>query len=257
MSTYQEKIEAKKARYAELAEKATAASIEASTAAYKNLKILPFGQPILVDHSSANKHRRHIAKTDALYKKSSEQQEKAAYYAEKAENYGQFCISSDDDLAIQKLKAEIAEIEKSNEKAKLANKILKSKDTDDIKRQKLIDIGIPDKKIDGIFNFGGRFSTSTVEKRRLEQRVTELEFIASRPHYEFVYNTYTYIEHKEDNRIHFVFPQKVSEDIVKMLKRNAFKWSPTRKAWVRMMTVNALYAAKTLRKDLEKLDLSQ
>ena len=61
MSTYQEKIEAKKARYAELAEKATAASIEASTAAYKNLKILPFGQPILVDHSSANKHRRHIA----------------------------------------------------------------------------------------------------------------------------------------------------------------------------------------------------
>jgi hypothetical protein len=47
----------------------------------------------------------------------------------------------------------------------------------------------------------------------------------------------------DDNRIMFKFDKIPDEATRKLLKSRAFKWSPTRKAWVRQLTPNARFAA--------------
>ena len=46
---------------------------------------------------------------------------------------------------------------------------------------------------------------------------------------------YTYREDADENRAMFLFDDKPDAAIRAVLKRHAFKWSPTRGAWVRML----------------------
>jgi hypothetical protein len=45
-----------------------------------------------------------------------------------------------------------------------------------------------------------------------------------------------------DERYRFVFDGKPEQDVIDMLKQNAFKWSPANKAWQRQITPSARYA---------------
>lgn len=55
------------------------------------------------------------------------------------------------------------------------------------------------------------------------------------------------VEYREaEGRVQLVFPGKPADDVRAMLRRNAFKWSPTRGAWVRALTGNAQYAGRKL-----------
>ncbi|MNW12046.1 hypothetical protein D3C71_2096330 [compost metagenome] len=51
----------------------------------------------------------------------------------------------------------------------------------------------------------------------------------------------------------FVFDGKPSQEVRDLLKRNAFKWSPSRNAWVRQLTGSGIYAGQTVREGLAKL----
>lgn len=61
-----------------------------SDAAYDNSRemadMIPLGQPILVDHYSAPRHRRHLARIDALMRHSIEEDKKADYWSGKIAN---------------------------------------------------------------------------------------------------------------------------------------------------------------------------
>lgn len=48
----------------------------------------------------------------------------------------------------------------------------------------------------------------------------------------------------DDNRVCIAFDGKPERAMIDRLKSRAFKWSPTRTAWVRQFTSNAVYAAK-------------
>lgn len=58
----------------------------------------------------------------------------------------------------------------------------------------------------------------------------------------------------EDNRVQFVFDGKPDEDVRSILKRHAFKWSPSRGAWVRQASGNGLFAARQVRRQLDKME---
>ena len=49
----------------------------------------------------------------------------------------------------------------------------------------------------------------------------------------------------------FIFPGKPDEDTRSLLKSHAFKWSPSRGAWVRHLNNAGLWAAKTIRAVLD------
>ncbi len=52
------------------------------------------------------------------------------------------------------------------------------------------------------------------------------------------------IENTEENRLQLIFDGKPEQEIISLLKHNAFKWSPRFKAWQRILTPNAKYALK-------------
>ncbi len=73
-----------------------------------DLKEIPPGQPILVGHHSENRHRRDLDKIDRNMRKSVEADEKADYYAARAEAAASnTAISSDDPEAVEKLQAKL------------------------------------------------------------------------------------------------------------------------------------------------------
>lgn len=55
---------------------------------------------------------------------------------------------------------------------------------------------------------------------------------------------YIYREDTDENRTMFIFPGKPNDETRALLKRHAFKWSPSRGAWVRQLTNASIWSAK-------------
>jgi hypothetical protein len=87
--------------------------------------------------------------------------------------------------------------------------------------------------------------------RRIEQRIKQLEARDSAPTFEPITgNGWTCALLREDNRIAFYFDAIPNYEVRQLMKRAAFKWSPSRSAWVRQDTPNARYSTKMLIKSL-------
>ena len=82
---YEERKQRKLERYIELANKASKKSKEYSREYNKIANTIPVGQPILVDHYSANKHIKDIKRMDSAIEKSIKENKKSEYYEGKAE----------------------------------------------------------------------------------------------------------------------------------------------------------------------------
>lgn len=54
------------------------------------------------------------------------------------------------------------------------------------------------------------------------------------------------IQNWKESRIQIVFDSKPERDVIDILKKNAFKWSPTNTAWQRQNTSNAVSAAQNI-----------
>ena len=80
----QERARQKSEKYSSAASGAISAANSRCDAAVNAVKDIPFGQPILVDHSSAKKHRAALDDMDRNMKKSIELRESAEEYAAKA-----------------------------------------------------------------------------------------------------------------------------------------------------------------------------
>ena len=92
--------------------------------------------------------------------------------------------------------------------------------------------------------------------RQVKERIRVLRNAQSAPEREAVHGDgYILKEDKTDNRILFIFEGKPNEEVRKILKRHAFKWSPNRSAWIRMLNGNGREAAKIVISKLNDLDV--
>lgn len=57
----------------------------------------------------------------------------------------------------------------------------------------------------------------------------------------------------QENRVQFVFREKPAEEFRNILKKFSFRWSPTRRTWVRKLTQNAIIAKEEIIKEFEEL----
>ena len=89
---------------------------------------------------------------------------------------------------------------------------------------------------------------TTTEIHRLEKRIKQLENLQDREPIHEENELFEYRE--EDTHCQFIFDGKPSDEVRAILKSHAFKWSPTRKAWVRKITGNAIFAAKQVKAKL-------
>lgn len=268
---YQEKIQAKKERYENLAEKTAQKSNEMSKAGWNALKDIPFGQPILVGHHSEKSDRAYRSRATNKIDRAVELSNKADYYAEKASRVGTGGISSDDPEAVKLLKEkmetkesevknmkewniklrkyktksnaviEIAKLEDSDPDKKMLTKMLKNCDY----------YAFPPEKISAYY-----FTTTNhgAEIRRIKQRIESLVKQATMVAREDVVGDgYKVVEDKEDNRIKFLFEGKPEAETRSILKHHGFRWSPRNEAWQRMLNNNGRYSTKMVIKKLKEV----
>lgn len=246
MNHYEEKQEARRQRYLGYAVNANKEADRRHSVAESMASCIPFGQPILIGHHSEQRDRNFRAKIQNNFKKAFEAQEKADYYRDKADSVGTSGISSDDPDAITKLKKKLSDLERSQAIMKAVNVCIRKKDV-----QRLLDLGLTQEQIQKLMepDFAGRIgfasyslANNNANIRAAKRRIKELEAAARLEDKEKEFDGFTYRE--ADNRAQFIFPGKPDDGIRSVLKANAFKWSPTRGAWVRMLNGNGKYAAK-------------
>lgn len=262
MSTYEEKLKTRREKLLSRATKAAQASQSAYQASRRATAGIEMGQPILVGHHSERRHRRDLARSDNAMRKSCDEQKKAEHYAQKAAAVGTGGISSDDPAALVKLRAELAQIEATQTRMKDANKAIRSGKTPEKQMANLAALGFSEEAAASLLkgDFAGRIgfasyqlSNNNANARRIKQRIADLEAIRSRQAVEVEGAGYRYKEDADENRVMFEFDGKPSEEVRSVLKSHAFKWSPSRGAWVRQLSSAGVYAGQQVRTALDAL----
>lgn len=261
-AAYQAKLEAKRDRYADRADKARSAS----TAAFQSARVIadgiPMGQPVLVGHHSEKRHRRDLERIDRGMRKGIEEQGKAAYYADKAEGYGTHGVSSDDPAAVKKLRAELAELEQIRAAEKLWNAAMrtqakrKAKDlgraltqTDHV--EIVAGLAMPDGLKKGLMSYARAFpwlpqfgNGTQANIKRIEKRIAELVTVAAQPDRQVTTPDGTVIDwNKTANRVQITFPGKPDADVIARCKQHGFRWARSEGAWQRHASEGAWYHA--------------
>jgi hypothetical protein len=266
MNRYEEKQEARRQRYIERSADASKESDARYNQAKKMQSAIPFGQPILIGHYSETRDRNYRAKIGNNYRKAFEASDKAKYYANRADAVGTGGISSDDPDAIQKLRSELESAERSQVSMKAANKAIRDskRNGSDAVAALMAAAGLTEPQAIEILkpDFMGRIgfpqyslSNNNANIRRIKQRIEDLQRMqqaaAAGPVEKELDGGIKYLE--DDNRVQLIFPGKPSEEIRNILKSRAFKWSPSRGAWVRFLNPAGKYAAQDAIEKIKKL----
>ncbi len=156
-------------------------------------------------------------------------------------------IMSDDNDAIERLQVKLEACKKNQETMKAVNKILRKKPLDITALNDLIgeanakEILKPD-CFGGIGFASFELNNNRAKIKRLEERIKEIESQKNNDNKEFEINGVKVLHNTIDMRIQLFFDDKPSEKIRKILKSNAFKWAPSKNAWQRKLTNNAIHS---------------
>ena len=267
---YEEKQEARRERFEELASKNARLSASYRAASRSATEHSPFGQPILVDHYSAKRHRAALKRGTLAMEKSCEAAAASDHFARKAAAVGKGGISSDDPDAIGKVRAEVAAMRVAQDRMIAANRVLRRfKDDEAAQIAGLLALEwVTDERARELVrkDFAGRIgfasyalTNNTANMRRVELRIKELETSSARSDKEESGVGYVYREDAAENRVMFLFAGKPDEETRQLLKAHGFKWSPRRdgQPWVRNFNNAGLYHASVVRKELDAMNSEQ
>lgn len=259
--SYKEKIERKKERFNQLANKAEIESNNRFSNARTLTDMIPMGQPILVGHHSEKGHRAHLKKIDNNMRKGVEASQKASYYANKAASVGTGGISSDDPEAIKLLQEKLNKLEKEKDYMKKINKAFK-KGT--LKEEGFTEEQIHEleDKIKKAYSWekqpfpGYLFTNIGATIRATKKRITDLQVLRNNDSTDIEHKNFSFTENKDENRYIFKFPGKPDEETRTIIKRHGFKWSRYAMAWVRKVTLNARFSKDNLIKELSEREIT-
>jgi hypothetical protein len=263
MSSYSERLQARKNKYLFLAQKAKKESDNTADKAVEAVKGLQ-GEPVKMYHHSAKKHIKLLEKSDSLMRKAVELHEKAQYYENKSKGVGAGGISVLDEECLDKLKERLQGLEDSASRSKEANKLLRKSTTKQERIAILSRLSISTEEAEKMlsnwekyYSHAGAFKLNvtsfSAEIRRLRARITTLEKVESVSSLHMEHDDFTYTESLEEKRVNFVFSPgvKPTEEQKALLKKNAFKWSPSRKAWTRIIAnFNAINSGREVYQQL-------
>lgn len=232
---------------------------------------IPMGQPILVGHHSEGRDRRYRERIRATYQRAYERGKEAQDLARRASAAeSNDAISSDDPRAVEKLRANLAEMERLQERDRAINAVVKSyrralakpHDAEKLRAHATGQLATLGLKPDGRLvrdlldepDFAGRYgipsyvsSNRSANMRRVRERIAILERAAAEPerapetHGDVVLS-----EDKDANRVQLRFPGKPSRETIAELKSHGFKWSPTAGVWQRQSSNGAWYQAQQI-----------
>jgi len=171
------------------------------------------------------------------------------------------------DSTLAKAQNELAQRVKNQEMMKTANKIIRASKGADC-TEKLMKLGLIFPVAQELQKPGHccaygfatfELTNNLANIKRLEQRVKELQQKVDNRNSgvknEIESSWFKVEENGELDRIMFYFEGKPATEVIALMKKNAFKWSPTNKAWQRKITGNAQWATKRLIKELNTIKL--
>lgn len=172
---------------------------------------------------------------------------------DKIRSIGMGGISASDPDAVSKLQAKLAKLEQYQETMKAVNAYFrKHKTLDGCPQLTLEEVEQVKAEMDASWHWGDKpympfqLSNNNAEIRRLKARIDSLKSIKESGGKEMEISGVKYIENTEIMRVQFVFEEKPDEDTRTILKRNGFKWAPSKNAWQRQLTANGKRAAKNV-----------
>ncbi|MUK76545.1 DUF3560 domain-containing protein [Aliivibrio fischeri] len=263
LGDYQERINSKRERLEERAEKAEQQSDAFYKASKERASMIPFGQPILVGHHSEKRARKDAERIYNDMGKSVAASKKAEYLANKAQNIGSNGIASDDPEAIEKLKSKLVNLETAQETMKSVNRMVRAVGmTEEEKIQFMVtthqlteaqakDLFKPD--VTGYVGFASyALSNNSATIRTTKKRIEELEALHNQQVLEGTGEVegIAWTLYEEEGRIKFAFDGKPSEKVRALIKMYGFKWSRHSTAWVRKITPNGIASAERLKEKL-------
>ena len=156
---------------------------------------------------------------------------------------------------VERLQEKIDQLKESHEMMKQANAIVRNKKLAEVEKvDELCALGFPEQTAIHILDpekgwWGAGFApfelTNNLAKiKDAEQRLKRHANMAGKEDTEQTYEWGTLRTDYSDERYRFVFDGKPSQDIIDLMKHNAFKWSRANMAWQRQITPNATYAVK-------------
>lgn len=257
MTAYEER---KQARIDALRARAEQAHSEAGRliqAGDDALSLIPLGQPILIGHYSERGDRAYRGRALSKIERGMELQQHARELDRRAESAAKNrAISADDPDAPEKLRAKLANLEKTQATMKAANRIVQSKpknERTDAKMAELEAMGFSAGRAAQLFepDFCGRvgfagyeLTNNNANIRRLRERLTELEASAGAETRETQHDGFTVREDADLNRVQILFPGKPDEGTRALLKSRGFRWAPSEGAWQRQLNAAGKYAAR-------------
>jgi hypothetical protein len=165
-----------------------------------------------------------------------------AYYKEHPEARP---VMSGDSDAIERLQAKLATLQANQEKMVLANKLIRKGD------HAALQALLPAMPLEEILKpdcFGNvGFASFTLSNNRaaikqVEGRIAEITNRKATTPKDIMINGVRCLENTEAMRLQLFFDGKPAQEIIKLLKSNGFKWSPSNVAWQRQLTNNAIYS---------------
>lgn len=154
---------------------------------------------------------------------------------------------------VERLQDKLDGLVRSQEMMKAANKIVRSKKLAEIEKvDELVALGFNEETALHILDdtkgwWGAGFAPFELSNNNAKIKDTEAKIkrhaaMASKEDEVHTAPWGTLRIDYSDERYRFIFDGKPEHDVIDMLKRNAFKWSPANKAWQRQITPSARYA---------------
>jgi hypothetical protein len=255
MNPYEAKQEARRERLLAASTRAATEAEQLQTRATRMASVIPLGQPILVGHHSEARDRRYRGRIHETHRRSFEAQSQAEQLRQRAASVGTAGVSSDDPEAIDKLRAKVISLESLQSRMRAGNTIVRDRRlTDAEKIAGLVKLGLKETNAAKALtpDFAGRvgfpdyaLKNNGAEIRRVRARIEALEAAQQAPGREPVRGDgWVMQEDRDENRVAIRFEAIPVPEVRARLKACGFLWSPTRRAWVRMLSNGAWYAAR-------------
>lgn len=156
---------------------------------------------------------------------------------------------------VERLQEKIDQLKESHEMMKQANAIVRNKKLAEVEKvDELCALGFPEQTAIHILDpekgwWGAGFApfelTNNLAKiKDAEARLKRHAEMAGKEDTEQTYEWGTLRTDYSDERYRFIFDGKPCQEVIDLMKHNAFKWSRANSAWQRQITPNANYAVK-------------
>ena len=162
---------------------------------------------------------------------------------------------------VERLQDKLDSLTRAQEMMKAANKIIRDKKLAEVEKvDELVALGFSEQTSLELMepDFCGRIGFADYALRNnlakikdTEAKMKRHEAMASKEDTEKEYSWGTLRTDYSDERYRFIFDGKPAQEVIDLMKQNAFKWSRANMAWQRQITTNSRYAVGRI---VEKLN---